>query len=97
MFLKFCKIHRKNIFHGVFYLTKLQAGNLKPVEAATGDVKQGILKNFANFTRKTLCWSLFLIKLEFCGPATLLKKTPTQVFSCKISKPFKDNDFEEHL
>ena len=32
-----------------------------------------ILKNFPNFTRMRLCWSLFLIKLQACGPATLLK------------------------
>ena len=56
-----------------------------------------VLKNFANFTGKNLCWSLFLIKLEFWGPATLLKKTPTQVFSCEIYKLFKNNYFEEHL
>ena len=31
-------------------------------------VKQGVLKNFANFTEKYLCWSLSL------RPATLLKK-----------------------
>ena len=55
-----------NIFAGV---TKLQAGNLKPAEAAAGDVKksvkQGVLKNFATFAGKNLCWSLFLIKLVF--------------------------------
>ena len=26
--------------------------------------KKGVLKNFANFTGKHLCWSLFLIKLQ---------------------------------
>ena len=45
MFLKCVKIHRKNIFAGVSFLTKLQAGILKPAEAATGAVKQGVLKN----------------------------------------------------
>ena len=30
-------------------------------------------------------------------PATLLKKAPTQVFSCEICKLFKNNYFEEHL
>ena len=44
---------------------KLQAGQLKPAEAAGGDVKQGVLKIFANFAGKNLCWSLFLITLEF--------------------------------
>ena len=27
-------------------------------------VKKGVLKNFANFTGKHPCWSLFLIKLQ---------------------------------
>ena len=27
-------------------------------------IKQGVLKNFAVFTRKQLCWNLFLIKLQ---------------------------------
>ena len=35
--------------------------------------------------------------MQFWGPATLLKKTPTQVFSCEIYKLFKNNYFEEHL
>ena len=43
-----------------------------------------VLNNFAHFTGKHLCWSLFL-KL-----ATLLKKTPTQVFFCEICKIFKN-------
>ena len=81
------KIHRKNIFAGISFLTKLQAGNLL----------QTPIKNLANFAGKNLCWSLFLIKLEFGGPATLLKKIPIQVFSCEIYKRFKSNYFEEHL
>ena len=60
-------------------------------------VKQDVLKNFADFTGKNLCWSFFLIKLEFWGSVTLLKKTPTQVLSCEIFKLFKKNCFEEHL
>ena len=39
-------------------------------EAATG----GVLKNFANFTGKHLCWSLFFTKLQAFRPATLLKR-----------------------
>ena len=33
-------------------------------------VKKGVLKTFANFTEKYMCWSLFVIKL----PATLLQR-----------------------
>ena len=39
-----------------------------------------------HFAGKNLCWSLFLIKLEFWGPATFLTKTATQVLSCEICK-----------
>ena len=36
--------------------------------------KIAVLKNFANFTGKHLCWSLFLHKVAGLRPATLLKK-----------------------
>ena len=58
--------------------------------------KKDVLKNFVNFTRKHLCWSRFLIKLAW-RPATLLKKTPTQVFSYEICKILKNTFFTEHL
>ena len=32
--------------------------------------KKSVLKNFANFTEKHLCWSLFLTKLQVFRPAT---------------------------
>ena len=35
--------------------------------------------------------------MQFWGPATLLKKTPTQLLSSEICKLFKSNYFEEHL
>ena len=50
------------------------------------DFKIGILKSFVNFAGKHICGSLFLIKLQFWGTTTLLKKIPTQVFSCEIYK-----------
>ena len=37
-------------------------------------VKKGVLKDFANFTGKHLCRSLFLIKLQAFRPANLLKR-----------------------
>ena len=40
-----------------------------------------VLKNFAIFTRKRLCWSLFLVKLQAFRPAILLKRnSSTTVF-----------------
>ena len=37
-------------------------------------VKKGVLKTFANFTGKHLCWSFFLIELQFSRPVTLWKR-----------------------
>ena len=37
-------------------------------------IKKAVLKNFAIFTEKHLCWSLFLIKLQARSPATLFKR-----------------------
>ena len=59
--------------------------------------KKGVPKNFANFTGKHLCWRFFLIKLKVWRPATLLRKTAAQVFSCDICEIFKNTYFEEHL
>ena len=49
-------------------------------------VKKGALKNFANFARKHLCWSLFFKKL----------KVYSTLFFCEIYKNFK-NTYFEHL
>ena len=54
---------------------------------------KAVLKNNA----KHLCWNLLLIQLQVFKPANLLKKTPTQVFSCEYCKIFKNPSFEEHL
>ena len=102
----------KNVYAGVSFLVKLQAG----ISHWRCSVKQGVflkrragvseqafidpLQNrcsWIKLTGKNLCWSLFLIKLQLWEPATLLKKAPTQVFSCEICKLFKNNYFEEHL
>ena len=34
------------------------------VSEAAADFKLGVLKNFVNSTKKHICWSDFLIKLE---------------------------------
>ena len=55
--------------------------------------KKGVLRNFAKFTGKHLCQSLFFNKVADLRPATLLKKdsgnfikkkTLTQVFPCEF-------------
>ena len=101
MFLKILQNLKKNIFAGVSFLIKLQTGNLKLSEAATGgsSVKQGVLKNFANVTgKKPILKSLFnkVAVLKACN-FMVLKKTPTKVLSCEVCKLFKNNYFEEHL
>ena len=50
-------------------------------------VKRGVLKNFAKFTGKHMCWSLCLIKLQTWRPATLLKmRLQHRCFPVKIAK-----------
>ena len=51
----------------------------------------GVLKNLEIFMGKHMRWSLLLTKLQTFGPATLLRKTPTQVFSCEVCEIFKKN------
>ena len=49
----------------------------------------GVCKNFANFTRKHLCWSLLFKKLQILRPVTLSKRySDTGVFQwiCEIFK-----------
>ena len=44
-------------------------------------VKKGVFKNFASFTGRQLCWSLFLIELQTVRPAALLEiDSNTDVF-----------------
>ena len=53
----------------------------------------GVLKNFAIFTRKQLCCSRFVIKLQAFRSRTLLKETPRQVFSYEYCEIFKNSLF----
>ena len=50
--------------------------------------KKGVLKNFANFTGKHLCWRLFNIVagLQPWRPATLLKRLRHECFPVKFAK-----------
>ena len=50
----------------------------------------GVLKKFAIFKGKHLCWSLFLIKQAY---NVIKKKTPPQMLSCEYSKNFKSSFF----
>ena len=54
-------------------------------------VKKGVLKTFANFTGKHLCWSLFLITLLVFRPANLLKRYRTSHQRCSIKRAVLKN------
>ena len=58
-------------------------------------MKKDVFKNFASFTGKYLCWSFFFNKVAGQDPASSLKETPTQVFSCEICEIFNNTYFKE--
>ena len=58
--------------------------------------RKGVLKNFEKFTRKQLCWNFFLIKLQTCSPATLLKSNSSTGAFERILRIFKSTYFVEH-
>ena len=66
-----------------------------PVRSSRPDVfcKKGILSNFAKFTGKHLCHSLFFNKVADLRPATITKETLTQVFSCEFREISKNTFF----
>ena len=60
-------------------------------------VKNGVLKNFANFQENTCVRVSFLIKLQAEACNFIKNETLTQVFSCEFCKIFKNTFFTEHL
>ena len=59
-------------------------------------VRKGVLTNFANFTGKHLCQSLFLIKLQASASKSIKKETLAQLFSCEVYKIYKNTFFIKH-
>ena len=57
------------------YLTMINYNNFKGSNHLRCSIKKGVLKNFAKFTGKHLCRSLFLVKLQTLGrsPPSLSK------------------------
>ena len=62
-------------------------------------IKKGVLKNFAKFTGKHLCRSLFFKKVASLRPTTFLFKKGfrhrRQVFSCEVYEIFKNTFFTD--
>ena len=59
-------------------------------------VRKGVRRDFAKYTEKHLCQSLFLNKVSALKPATLLK-TLVQIFSWEFCEISKNAFFTEHL
>ena len=80
---------------------EISASELASAQAAIRGVlwKKVVLKNFAKFTGKHLCHSLFLIKQTVaCTLCSFIKKEAlAQVFSCESWEIFKNTFFTEHL
>ena len=57
-----------------------------------GSIRKAVLGNFAIFTGKQLCWSLFLIMVQAVRPATILKRDSNTSVSLWILQ-----NFQEHL
>ena len=62
---------------GKFFKAKLRSSQSRMF------FKISVLKNIVIFTKKYLCWSLFLIKLQAWRSATLLKRDSKTAFSCE--------------
>ena len=56
-----------------------------------------VLEDFAIFTGKYFCWSLFLIKLQAFRNVTSLKRNSNTVFFCEYCEVFENYFFIEHL
>ena len=59
--------------------------------------KKGVRKDFTKCTGKSLCRSLFLIKLHVFRLELYQKETPVQVFSLELCRIFQNKFFTEHL
>ena len=55
---EFCEVFKKTFFVEHIWATASKLSNHRRCS-----VKKGVLEKFTNFTRKHLCWSLFLINL----------------------------------
>ena len=60
-------------------------------------VRKGVFRNFAKFTGKHLCQSLFFNKVAGLACNFIKKETLAQVFSCEFCEISKNTFFTEHL
>ena len=88
---EFCKISKTTFFTEHLQATATTCKKWIQKQPLEGFYKKAIFKNFAIFTGKHLCWSLFLI--NFIKKRLQL----TQVFSWEYCKNFKNTYYKEHL
>ena len=98
---KFCEISKNTFYDGTrlvaasvshkfkFFLFKLFFSFHIRSSRPEGFCIRRVLKNFAKFTGKHLCWSLFLINLQ-AKPATLLKIDSNTGVFLWILRDFKE-------
>ena len=60
-------------------------------------VRKGVLRNFAKFTGKHLCQSLFLNKVAGSGCSFIKKETLSHMFSCEFCEISLNTFFTEHI
>ena len=60
-------------------------------------VKKGVLRNFARFTGKHLCQSLFFNKVAGSACNFIKNETRALVFSCEFCEISKNTFFTEHV
>ena len=89
----------RNIFENIFKWPDEKFGpTLLKSSSSQIFFKIYILKNFATFTEKHLCWNLFLIKLQTWRPATqVLKRDCNTGVFLRILKKIKNSFFIEHF
>ena len=88
----------KNIFTVYIYHTTNSTlfGMFRNIHRRSS-VKKIVPKNFAIFTGKHLCWSLFLINLQAFRSTALLKRDSNTGVFLWILRNFKNTYLEEHL
>ena len=87
-----CTFTQQDFFYPQRVLLKRASGRSSDRRCS---LKKGVLRNFAKFTGKHLCQSLFFNKVETCN--FIKKETLAKVFLYKFCKIPKNTFFTGHL
>ena len=86
--VNFCEISKNTFLQNT-------SGRLLLFIGKSCSIKRAVLKNFATFTEKHLCWSLFFSKVADLQAKNFIKKGLQHVFSCESK--CENTYFKEHL